>query len=115
MSARLCWIVVALAAGLAGCAKASASNIDSENPLACAFQFQVNSVLLKKQGDVALATSFHSRAKWYAQRARAMPEDQRSDAVLDKKTDTQASDPAKALALTKECVARQDADPAFRG
>lgn len=99
---------------MAACSKARASGFDPSNPLHCATQFELYSIIARHQGNQKSASGYGARSQWYADRARALPENERTPAVIAELGNRIAASPDGGLALATACKNRQDADPGFQ-
>lgn len=100
----------------AGCANASAPTFDSSNPVSCLVIFGVAANGAKQVSNAAAAGEMVKRASFLAEQhggaewiTRVTPESMRIGAGMEAAHDERAT-----LKLLDECVARQNADPAFQ-
>ena len=113
MSSRSTLVIVGMALLLPACDKAGATSLDPTSPLHCAAQFESYHILAKRMGDKDSAVHYGFRSQWYAERARSLPQEQRSDEALEELGDRIAAAADGGEALAAACQSRQDADPSF--
>lgn len=109
-------IATALMALPAGCANASAPTFDSSNPVSCLVIFGVAANGAKQVSNPAAAGEMVKRASFLAEQhggaewiKKVTPESMRIGAGMEAAHDERAT-----LKLLDECVAKQNADPAFQ-
>jgi hypothetical protein len=100
----------------AGCANASAPNFDSSNPVSCLVIFGVAANGAKQVSNPTAASEMVERASFLAEQnggtewiTKVTPESMRIGAGMEAAHDERAT-----LKLLDECVAKQNADPAFQ-
>ena len=114
MTTRLIFCTGVLAMTLSACGKANASRFDPLNPLHCAAQFELYSIIARHHGDEVKARGFGARSQWYADRARSFPAEQLTIGALTDLGNRIAARPDGGLALATECLKRQDSDPSVQ-
>lgn len=100
----------------AGCASANAPTFDSSNPVSCMVIFGVAANGAKQVSNAAAAGEMVKRASFLAEQhggaeciRKVTPESMRIGAGMKVAQDERAT-----LELLDECVAKQNADPAFQ-
>ncbi len=97
-------------AGLGACSSAGAAEPSSLNPLHCLVAFEVLSQGAAEQAKPEAARKFEERARWWAERLKALPKEARSAEATEKAIAQFLALEDRGIGLATECLKAQETE-----